>query len=72
MRIKRDKTAGKTLRTACAKLRGVSDARLHAYFEEYHAETEMPLAENDQRRFYKHLKGTIGLGGRKARNEGSS
>ena len=32
MRIERDKTAGKTLTTACANLRGVIDAGLHAYF----------------------------------------
>ena len=65
----RDKTAWKTLRTACANLRGVIDAGLHAYFEGYLAETERLLADNDRRGFYKHLKGTVGLGGRKARSE---
>ena len=69
MRIQKDKTAWKTLRTACANLRGVIDAGLHAYFEEYLAETERLLAANDQRGFYKHLKGTVGLDGRKARSE---
>jgi len=44
----------------------VIDAGLHAYFEEYLAETERLLADNDQRGFYKHLKGTVGLDGRKA------
>ena len=39
----RDRTAWKTLRTACANLRG-----LHSYFEEYLAETERLLADNDQ------------------------
>ena len=34
MRIKRDKTTWKTLRTACANLREVIDAGLHAYFDE--------------------------------------
>ena len=33
------------------------------------AETERLLADNDQQGFYKHLKGTVGLGGRKARSE---
>ena len=65
----RDRTAWKMLRTACANLRAVIDAGLHAYFEEHPAETERLLAENDQRGFYKHLKGTVGLGGRKARSE---
>ena len=45
------------------------DAGLNAYFEEYFVETERLLADNDQRGFYKHLKGTVGLGGRKARSE---
>ena len=37
--------------------------------EEYLAETERLLADNDQRGFYKHLKGTVRLDGRKARSE---
>ena len=45
------------------------DARLHAYFEEYLVEKEILLADNDQRSFYEHLKGTVGLVGRNARNE---
>ena len=45
------------------------DAGLHAYVEEYLAETERLLADNDQRGFYKHLKGTVRLDGRKARSE---
>ena len=69
MRIKGDKTAWKTLMTACANLRWVMDAGLHAYFEEYLAETERLLPDNDQRGFYKHLKSMVGLDGRKARSE---
>ena len=64
-----DRTAWKTLRTACANLRAVIDAGLHAYFEQYLAKTERLLADNDQRGFYKHLEGTVGLAGRKARIE---
>ena len=45
----RERTAWKTLRTACANLRAVIDAGLHAYFEEYLAETERLLADNDHR-----------------------
>ena len=52
-----------------ANLRGVIDAGVHAYFEDYLAETERLLADNDQRGFYKHLKGTVRLDGRKARSE---
>ena len=65
----RDRTAWTTLRTACGNLRAVIDAGLHAYFEKYLAETERLLADNDQRGFYKHLKGTVELGGRKAQSE---
>ena len=65
----RDRTAWKTLRTAYANLRGVIDAGLHAYFETNLAETRRLRADNDQRGFYKHLKGTMGLGGHKARSE---
>ena len=61
-----DKHAWNALTTACANFRGVIDAGLHAYVEEYLAETERLLADNDQRGFYKHLTGTVGLGGRKA------
>ena len=42
---------------------------MHAYFEEHLAETDRLLADNDRRGFYKHLKGTVGLGGRKAQSE---
>ena len=45
------------------------DAGLHAYFEEYLAETERLFADNAQRGFSKHLKGTVGLGGRKVRSK---
>ena len=47
----RDRTAWKTLRTACANMRAMIDAGLHAYFEEYLAETERLLADNDRRGF---------------------
>ena len=56
----KDKSAWKMLMTACANLRGVIDAGLHAYFEEYLAETERLLADNYQRGFHKDLKGTVG------------
>ena len=58
-----------TLMTACANLRGVTDAGWHAHVEEYLAEAERHLAENDQRSFHKHVRGTVGLAGRKVRSE---
>ena len=45
----------------CANLRKEIAAGLHAYLEEYLAETERLLGNNDQRGFHKHLKSTVGL-----------
>ena len=67
--IRGARPGGTSLRTSCANLRGVIDAGLHVYIEEYLAETEKLLADNDQWGFYKQLKGAVGLGGRKARSE---
>ena len=50
-------------------MRGVIDAGLHAYFEDDLPETERLLANNYQWGFYEHVKGTVGLGGRKARSD---
>ena len=50
-------------------IRRVVDAALDAYFEEYQDETERLLANNDQRGFYKHLKGAVGWDGRKAKHK---
>lgn len=36
-------------RTACANMRGVIDAGLHVYVDEYIPETELIFADNDQR-----------------------
>ena len=44
---------------------------MYAYSEEYLAETERLLVDNNHRGFYKHLKATVGLDGRKARSEQS-
>ena len=44
-------------------------ARRQAYFKEYIAETERLLANNDLRRFYRHLKRTVGWEGTTARSE---
>lgn len=64
-----DETTWKAPRTACVKLRDVIDEGLYAYVNEYLAETERLLNENDQWGFGKHLKGTVWLGGRKPRSD---
>ena len=42
--------------SVCANLQKVIAAGLHAYFEEYLAETERLLANNDQKGFYEHFR----------------
>ena len=68
-RTSMESVAWKTLRTACANLREVIVSGLHAYFEEYLAESERLLAGDDQRGCYEHLKSTTGLEGKNARSE---
>ena len=64
----RDTTTWTMLKTACANLRGVINAGLHACVE-YIAETETLLADNDQRGFDKYLTDTVELVDRMARSE---
>ena len=61
----RDRIAWKTLRTACANLQKAVAAGIHAYFEEYLAETERLLAKTNKRGHYRHLKSTVGLDNRR-------
>ena len=60
------KNAWKTSRTVCVTPRKMMDAAVHSCFEEHVAETEKLPAENDQRGFCKHLKGTVEIGEKKA------
>ena len=64
----RGETAWKTTKTVCANLRGVIGARLHTLKSTLLKRRDL-FADNDQRGFCKHLEGTVGLGGRKARIE---
>lgn len=47
-------------------------AGVRAYFEEYLAETEGLVADDDQRVLYDHLKSTVGLGGKREKRGASS
>ena len=66
-----EKMACNRLRTACATLRKVIRAGVHGYFEEYVAEEEKSLAENDPRGYYEHFKASKARSGwgRKAKSE---
>ena len=65
----REKMVWKMLKTTCAYLLKVVDARVHRYRTEYVAQTERLLADNDQLGFFKLFKCTAGLKGQKARSE---
>ena len=58
-----------SISTSTENLQQVVAAGIHAYIEEYLADTERLLANNEQRGFYRQLTSTVGLYGEKARSE---
>ena len=59
----------KALRAACKEVRAAIDKGIGIHLEEYLAELETLLRHRDMRGFYKHLKMTAGLGGRKTEGQ---
>ena len=57
----------KALRAACKEVRAAIDKGINIYLEEYVAGLETLLRHYETRGPYKHLKRTVGLGGRKAK-----
>ena len=55
----------KKVRAACKKVRAAIDNGIETHLEEYVAKLETRLRHRDIRGLYKHLKRTVGLGGRK-------
>ena len=55
----------KAFRAVCKEVRAAIDKGIGVYLEEYVAELETLLRHRDMRGLYKHLKMTVGLGGRK-------
>ena len=64
-KTKHTTATSKTLRAACKEVRAAIDRGIAVHLEEYLAEIETLLRHRDMRGFYKHLKMTAGLGGRK-------
>ena len=55
----------KALRASCKEVRAAIGKGIETHLEEYVAELETLLRHGDMRGLYKHLKRTVGLGGRK-------
>ena len=54
----------KALRAVCKEVRAAIDKGIEVHLEKYLAELETLLRHRDMRGLYKHLKMTVGLGGR--------
>ena len=59
----------KALRTECKEVRAAIDKGIEVHSEEYVADLETLLRHRDMRGLYKHLKRTVGLGGRKTEGQ---
>ena len=68
-KVKHTTATWKALRPACKKVRAAIDKGIEVHLEEYVAELETLLRNRDIRGFYKHLKMTAGLGGRKTEEQ---
>ena len=59
----------RALKTACAQVRDVIDTSVYSHFSQFVIELERIIAKGDQRGFYRHLKGTVGMEGSRVREE---
>ena len=71
-KTKHTTAAWKALRAACKEVRAAIDKGIEVHLEEYLAELETLLQHRDMRGLYKHLKMTVGLGGRKTEGQQAS
>ena len=59
----------KALRAACKGVRTAVDEGIHAHLEKYVTRLEAMYEDRDLRGLYKHLKKSVGLGGRQSRGQ---
>ena len=59
----------KALRAACKEVRAAIDKGIGVHLEEYVVELETLLRHRGMRGLYKHLKRTVGMGGRKTKGQ---
>ena len=64
MKSNRTPATWKALRAACKVVRKSVDEGIHAHLERYVTRLEAMCEEHDMRGLYKHLKKSVGLGGR--------
>ena len=66
MKSNRTPATWKALRAACKGVRAVVDEGIHAHLERYVTSLEALYEYRDLRGLYKHLKESVGLGGRQS------
>jgi len=59
----------KALKAACAHVQDVIGAGVNSHFNQFITELERIIESGDQRGFYKHLKGTVGMEGTRVKEE---
>ena len=68
-KVKHTTATWKALRPACKEVRAAIGKGIEIHLEEYMAELETLLRHRDMRGLHKHLKRTVGLGGRKTEGQ---
>ena len=66
MKSNRTPATWKSLRAACKEVRTTVDEGIHAHLERYVTRLEAMYEDRDMRGLYKHLKKSVGLGGRQS------
>ena len=66
MKSNRTPATWKALRAACKGVRAAIDEGIHAHLERYVTRLEALYEDRDLRGLYKHLKKSVGLGGRQS------
>ena len=69
MKSNRTRATWKVLRATCKGVRTAVDEGIHAHLERYVTRLEEMYEERDMRGLYKHLKKSVGLGGRQSGGE---
>ena len=59
----------KALKAACAHGRDAIGTDANSHFNRFVTELELKIESRDQRGFYKHLKGTVGMEGTRVKEE---
>ena len=66
MKSNRSPATSKALRVACKEVRTAVDEGIHVHLERFVTRLEAMYEERDMRGLYKHLKKSVGLGGKQS------